>query len=148
MPLRSTVTDGTDVDVAAAQEFLRDNHNAVMATFRQDGRPALSPVTVAVDADGRVLVSTRETAMKVKHLRRDPRVTLAVLNPGFYGEWVQVEGTAEIIELPDAMELLVDYYRRASGEHPDWDDYRAAMARDRRVVIRFTIERAGPTVSG
>jgi PPOX class probable F420-dependent enzyme len=136
------------MDVAAAQDFVRTNHNGVMATFRRDGRPALTPVTVALDTDGRVVVSTRETAMKVKHLRRDPRVAITVLNDRFYGDFVQVEGTAEIVTLPDAMELLVDYYRSVSGEHPDWDDYRAAMVRDQRVIVRFAIERAGPSVSG
>jgi PPOX class probable F420-dependent enzyme len=136
------------MDAHAAQEYLHTNHHAVMATFRKDGRPALSPVTVAVDDEGRVVVSTRETAMKVKHLRRDPRVSAAVFSDRFYGDWVQVEGSAEIISLPEAMELLVDYYRRVSGEHPDWDDYRAAMERDQRVIVRFAIERAGPNVSG
>jgi PPOX class probable F420-dependent enzyme len=136
------------MDANAAQEFLRTNHHAVMATFRKDGRPALSPVTLVVDDEGRVMVSTRETAMKVKHLRRDPRVSAAVFTDRFYGDWVQVEGSAEIVALPEAMDLLVDYYRRASGEHPDWDEYRAAMERDRRVIVRFAIERAGPTVSG
>jgi PPOX class probable F420-dependent enzyme len=136
------------VDIASAREFIAKNHRAVMATFRKDGRPALSPVTTVVDAEGRVVVSTRETAIKVKHVRRDPRVGLCVMNDGFYGDWVQVEGTAEIIELPEAMDLLIDYYRRASGEHPDWDDYRAAMERDKRVVVRLEIERAGPNVSG
>jgi PPOX class probable F420-dependent enzyme len=136
------------VDVSTAQEFIRSNHRAVMATFRKDGRPALSPVLVALDGDGRVIVSTRETAMKVKHLRRDPRVAISVLPDGFFGDWVQAEGHAEIVDLPDAMELLVDYYRGLSGEHPDWDDYRAAMVRDQRVIVRFAIERAGPTRSG
>lgn len=136
------------VDVAAAQEFIRSNHRAVMATFRRDGRPALSPVTVGLDDAGRVEVSTRETAMKVKHLRRDPRVAVTVFTDGFYGEFVQVEGTAEIVPLPEAMEALVEYYRRISGEHPDWDDYRAAMQRDQRVIVRFAIERAGPNASG
>ncbi|MDT4913498.1 MAG: hypothetical protein QOC66_2626 [Pseudonocardiales bacterium] len=136
------------MDVAAAQEFLRTNHHAVMATFRKDGRPALSPITVGVDSAGRVTVSTRETAMKVKHLRRDPRVAITAFTDRFYGEFVQAEGTAEIIALPEAMELLVDYYRSISGEHPDWDDYRAAMVRDQRVIVRFAIERAGPTVGG
>jgi PPOX class probable F420-dependent enzyme len=131
-----------------ARGFLTDHHRAVMATFRADGRPAMSPVTVAVDDAGRVMVSTRETAMKVKHLRRDPRVALCVMNDAFYGTWAQVEGTAEIVALPEAMELLVDYYRRVAGEHPDWDDYRAAMVRDKRVVVRLEIERAGPTVQG
>ncbi|HEX6920918.1 MAG TPA: PPOX class F420-dependent oxidoreductase [Actinomycetes bacterium] len=131
-----------------ARAFLRDNHRVVMATFRADGRPQLSPVTAVVDGEGRVVISSRETAIKVKNLRRDPRISLCLLNDGFYGEWGQVEGHAEIVSLPEAMEPLVDYYRRASGEHPDWDDYRAAMVRDRRVVVRFAIERAGPTVAG
>jgi PPOX class probable F420-dependent enzyme len=136
------------VDLASAQAFIRENHNAVMATFRKDGRPSLSPVTAGVDAEGRVIISTRETAMKVKHLRRDPRVSVMVFTERFYGEFVQVEGTAEIVALPDAMDLLIDYYRGISGEHPDWDDYRAAMERDQRVIVRFAMERVGPTVSG
>lgn len=133
---------------AQAQDFLRSNHRAVMATFRADGRPQLSPVGAVVDAEGRVVVSTRETAMKTRNLRRDPRVALCVLPDSFYGEWAQVEGSAEIVSLPEAMELLVDYYRAAAGEHPDWEDYRAAMVREQRCVVRFAIERAGPTVSG
>lgn len=136
------------MDIAAAQEFIRNNHRAVLATSRKDGRPALSPVLVTLDDDGRVLVSTREPAMKVKHVRRDPRVSAVVMNDGFFGNWVQVEGVAEIVELPEAMALLVEYYRSISGEHPDWDEYRAAMERDRRVVIRFAIDRAGPDVEG
>jgi PPOX class probable F420-dependent enzyme len=136
------------VDATTAQEFLRTNHRAVMATFRRDGRPAVSPVTAGIDEQGRVVVSTRETAMKVKHLRRDPRVALTAFTDNFYGDWVQVEGTAEIVDLPEAMDLLIAYYRSVSGEHPDWDDYRAAMQRDQRVIVRFAIERAGPNVSG
>jgi PPOX class probable F420-dependent enzyme len=136
------------VDAEQVREFLRTNHRAVMATFRADGRPQLSPVTAVADADGRVVISSRETAIKVKNLRRDPRIALVLMNDGFYGEWYQVEGTAEIVELPDAMDVLVDYYRRASGEHPDWDDYRDAMTRDKRVAVRVRIERAGPNVEG
>ena len=131
-----------------AQAFLRENHRGVMATYRSDGRPALSPVGVAVDAQGRVIVSTRETAMKVRHLRRDPRVSVCAFTDRFYGDWAQVEGVAEIVSLPDAMEPLVDYYRRAAGEHPDWGDYRAAMVREQRCLVRFVIERAGPTRQG
>jgi PPOX class probable F420-dependent enzyme len=136
------------MDVAAAQEFLRDNHHAVLATSRADGRPQLSPVTATVDGDGRVIISSRETAVKVRNLRRDPRASMAAMNDQFYGDWVQVEGTAEIISLPEALDLLVDYYRRAAGEHPDWDEYRAAMVEQKRVIVRFAIERAGPNVSG
>jgi PPOX class probable F420-dependent enzyme len=136
------------VKLDRAREFIREHHHAVMLTYRRDGSPQLSPVACAVDADGRVVVSTRETAMKTKHLRRDPRVTLCVLSDGFYGDWVQVEGTAEIVHLPDALEPLVEYYRSISGDHPDWDDYRAAMVRDQRVLVRVDIDRAGPDRHG
>jgi PPOX class probable F420-dependent enzyme len=136
------------VDTKRASEFLRDHHRAVLATTRSDGRPQLSPVTVAVDDEGRALISTRETAVKTRNLARDPRASLCVMNDGFFGEWIQAEGDVEIIHLPEAMELLVDYYRRISGEHPDWADYRAAMERDRRVIVRVTITRAGPDISG
>jgi PPOX class probable F420-dependent enzyme len=136
------------VDPQHAREFLRVHHHAVLATTRSDGRPQLSPVTAGVDAEGRILISTRETAIKAKNLARDPRASLCVLNDGFFGEWVQAEGTAQIVHLPEAMDLLVDYYRQISGEHPDWDDYREAMRREGRVMVRITITRAGPDASG
>ena len=136
------------MDIGQAADFLRAHHRAVLATSRSDGMPQLSPVTCTVDDEGRVLISTRETAVKTKNLRHSPRASLCVFTDTFFGEWVQVEGDAELISLPDAMDLLVEYYRRVSGEHPDWDDYRAAMIRDRRVIVRITITRAGPDVSG
>ena len=107
----------------------------------------MSPITVGIQ-DGRAVISSRETAFKVKAVQRDQRVSLCVLSDGFLGEWIQVDGTAEIVSLPEAMELLVDYYRGISGEHPDWDDYRQAMERDRRVLIRVTLDRAGPDRHG
>jgi PPOX class probable F420-dependent enzyme len=136
------------VDIADALEFIRTKHHGVMATKRADGQPAMSPIACAVDAEGRVVVSTRETAMKAKHLARDPHVAICVLNDGFYGDWVQVEGTAEVVHLPEAMDGLIEYYRQISGEHPDWDDYRAAMQREQRVLVRIAVTRAGPNVSG
>ena len=136
------------MDVADALAFIRSNHHAIMATTRADGRVAMSPIACTVDGDGRVVISTRETAMKAKHVARDPHVALCVLNDGFFGEWVQVEGDAEVVHLPDAMDGLVDYYRSISGEHPDWDDYRAAMEREKRVLLRVTVNRAGPNRSG
>lgn len=136
------------MDVPTAQEFVRANHHAVLATIRTDGRPQLSPVAATVDIEGRVVVSTRETALKVKHLRRDPRIGLTVFTDSFFGEWVQLEGRAEIVSLPEAMEPLVEYYCSTAGEHPDWDEYRAAMLAEKRVIVRFVIERAGPNVSG
>jgi PPOX class probable F420-dependent enzyme len=136
------------MDTGRAADFLRAHHRAVLATSRSDGRPQLSPVTCTVDDEKRVLISTRETALKTRNLRRRPQASLCVFTDNFFGEWVQVEGDVEIIPLPGAMDLLVDYYRRISGEHPDWDDYRAAMVRDQRVIVRITITRAGPDVSG
>jgi len=136
------------VDIERATSFLTKHPRAVLATTRVDGRPQLSPIVAAVDADGRVLVSTRETAIKAKNLARDPRASLCLLNENFFGEWYQVEGTAELVHLPDAMPILEDYYRRISGEHPDWDEYRDAMRRERRLILRIAIDRAGPDVSG
>jgi PPOX class probable F420-dependent enzyme len=136
------------MDVDTALTFLREHHRAVLATPRADGRPQLSPIVANVNAEGLIAISSRETAVKVKNLRRDPHASLCVFSDGFYGEWVQIEGTATILSLPDAMEPLVEYYRSLSGEHPDWDDYRAAMQRDRRVLILVEAERAGPNVSG
>jgi PPOX class probable F420-dependent enzyme len=131
-----------------AREFLRANHRAVLATARADGHPQMSPVTCGLDEAGRVIISTRETAVKVRNLRRNPQTSLCVFTDAFFGPWVQVEGKAGIISLPEAMEFLVEYYRLVSGEHPDWEDYRAAMVRDRRCLIRIDITRAGPDISG
>jgi PPOX class probable F420-dependent enzyme len=136
------------MDAEQAREYIRKNHRAVLATFRRDGTPQLSPVTADVDPDGMVVISSRETAMKTKNLRRDPRATLCVMNDGFYGSWVVVDGRAAVVSLPEAMEGLVEYYRRVAGEHPDWDDYRGAMERDQRVLIRVHVDRAGPDRSG
>jgi PPOX class probable F420-dependent enzyme len=136
------------MDVDQAREFIRKNHRAVLATFRRDGTPQLSPVMADVDPDGMVVISSRETAMKTKNLRRDPRATLCVMNDEFYGPWVVIDGRAVVVSLPEAMPGLVDYYRRVAGEHPDWDDYRAAMERDQRVLIRMHVDRAGPDRSG
>ncbi len=119
-----------------------------MVTRRGSGGLQTSPVTVGVDGDGKVVISSRETAFKVRNLRRDPAAVLCVFTDRFYGEWLLFVGTAEIVSLPDAMEPLVDYYRRIQGEHPDWDEYRQAMVNDQRVLIRISIDKVGPTRSG
>jgi PPOX class probable F420-dependent enzyme len=137
------------MDLDEARDVLRHQHHAVLATFRRDGAPQLSPVTVGVDEDGYAVISSRQAAYKVRNLRRDPRAYLCVFPDSFYGgRWVQVDGTVTVVELPEAMEPLVEYYRRISGEHPDWADYRAAMERDRRVLLRMAITRAGPDRAG
>ena len=135
-----------DIDEAIA--FVGEHHRAVLSTRRRDGRPQLTPVVVAPGPPGAVIVSTRETAMKVKNIERDPHVSLAVFTDAFFGPHVQLDGEAEILRLPEAMEPLVEYYRSLSGEHPDWDDYRAAMERDRRVLLRIRVTAAGPDVAG
>ena len=136
------------MDLDAAREFVRQNGHAVLATAKKDGTPQLSPVLAVVDAEGRVVVSSRETAYKTRNVRRTPTAWLCVLPDGFFGQWVQLEGDVEVVSLPEAMDLLVDYYRRGSGEHPDWAEYRAAMEREQRCLIRVTLTRAGPDRSG
>ena len=136
------------MDTADALQFIRDNHRGVLMVYRRDGAVQASPVTAAVDEEGRVVISSRETAFKVKHLQRDPRAAYCGFADDFYGEWVQVEGPAEIVHLPDALEPLVDYYRSVAGEHPDWDDYRAAMERQGKSLLRITPSRWGPVATG
>lgn len=136
------------MDIDAARSFLRDHNRSILATRRADAAPQMSPVTHAVDDAGRVIISSRQTAFKVRNLRRDARASLCVVSEGWYGDWVQIDGTAAIVSLPVAMDSLVEYYRRLRGEHPDWDEYREAMARDQRCIIELTIERAGPDRRG
>jgi PPOX class probable F420-dependent enzyme len=132
----------------AALEFLRSQKRVVLATYRRDGQVQMSPVLAAVDAESRVVISTRDGAIKTQNLRRNPRASVCALSSGFFGEWYALEGNAEIVSLPEAMEPLVDYYRRVSGEHPDWQDYRDAMMREGRVLVRITVDRSGPTQQG
>jgi PPOX class probable F420-dependent enzyme len=137
------------VDLDEARDYLRSHHRAVLTTMRRDGTPQMSPVGVTVDDAGRAVISSRETAIKVKNLRRDPRAWVCAFPDEFYGAtFVQVEGDVTILSLPDAMEPLVDYYRSMAGEHPDWDDYRGAMEKEQRVLIQLDLTRAGPDTSG
>ena len=136
------------MEIGQALDYVSSNHQAVLLTYRRDGAPQLSPVTVDSDEEGRVVISSRETAYKVRNLRRDARCSLCVFPDKWVGRWVQLDGTADLLSLPDALEPLVAYYRDLRGEHPDWDDYRAAMVREQRLLIRVTVERAGPDLSG
>ena len=136
------------MDLDKARDYLRTNHHAVLATMRRDGTPQMSPVGVGVDSEGRVVISSRETAIKVKNVRRDPRAWVCVFPDSFYGGFVQVEGSVTVVSLPEAMEGLVDYYRCVAGEHRDWDDYRAAMEKEQRVLMRLDLTRAGPDIGG
>ena len=136
------------VDRTALTDFLRPRHRALLGTTRRDGRVQLSPVACGVDAEGRIVVSTYPSRAKTVNARRDPRVVLCVLSDDWDGPWVQVEGSAEVLDLPEALEPLVDYYRAISGEHPDWDDYRAAMTRQGKSLLRITVDAWGPIATG
>ncbi|HEY0452422.1 PPOX class F420-dependent oxidoreductase [Actinophytocola sp.] len=136
------------VDADALSDFIRPRHHAVLVTTRSDGGPQLSPVTCGLDTEGRIVISTYPSRAKVVNARRDPRVSVLVLSDDWNDAWVQVDGTAEVLDLPDALEPLVDYFRVISGEHPDWDEYRAAMRRQGKSLIRVTIDRWGPIATG
>ena len=136
------------VERDALLEFLRPRHQAVLLTRRRDGGAQLSPVTCGVDGEGRIVVSTYPQRAKVANARRDPAVSLCVLSPDWNDASVQVDGEAEVLDLPDALEPLVEYYRSISGEHPDWDEYRAAMTRQGKSLLRITITRWGPIATG
>jgi PPOX class probable F420-dependent enzyme len=131
-----------------ARAFVASNHRAVLITHRSSGGLQTSPVLVGVDDEAKLVISTREGAYKTRNLRRDPTAVLCVLSDDFFGGWMQIEGTAQIVSLPEAMAGLVDYYRRISGEHPDWADYRRAMQQQRRVLVRVSIDTVGPTHAG
>ncbi|WP_433868631.1 PPOX class F420-dependent oxidoreductase [Saccharopolyspora sp. CA-218241] len=136
------------VDRAALLEFLRPRHRGVLVTGRADGRPQMSPVSCGVDAAGRIVVATYPQRAKVRNLRRDPAVSMCVLSDDWNGPYVQVGGTAEVLDLPEALDPLVEYFRSISGEHPDWDEYRAAMQRQGKSLVRITVEDWGPIATG
>jgi PPOX class probable F420-dependent enzyme len=136
------------MDLDKAKNFVRTHHHAILATRRSGGAPQLSPVAAAVDGSGRVVISSRETAIKTRNVRRDPSVSVLVISDGFFGEWVQLDGTAEVVSLPEAMDPLIEYYRSVAGEHGNWDEYRAAMESEQRVVLAVSVIRAGPDKAG
>jgi PPOX class probable F420-dependent enzyme len=129
-------------------EFVRPRHRATLVTTRRNGRPQLSPVTCGVDEEGRVVISTYPSRAKVTNLRRDPRATVLVHSDDWDGAWVQLDGVAEVIDQPEAVEPLVDYFRSISGEHPDWEEYRQAMRDQGKSLIRVRIESWGPIATG
>ncbi len=136
------------VDRAGMLDFVRPRHHGILLTTRADGTPQGSPVTMGVDPAGRIVVSTYPERAKTRNAKRNPRASVIVLSDDFGGAWVQVDGTAEVIDIPDSVEPLVEYYRSISGEHPDWDEYREAMVRQGKSLIRITPERWGPIATG
>lgn len=141
------------MDIGTAVDYVRGHHRAVLSTVRRDGTPQMSPVAVAVDGEGRVIVSTRERSAKAKNVRRDPRAWVCVIPDGWYPQgdgppFVQLALSVDVLSLPEAMEPLVDYYRAVAGEHPDWDDYREAMRGEGRCLLRGSVLSAGPDFAG
>ena len=136
------------VDREALLDFVRPRHKGTLVTRRRDGSPQMSPVTCGLDSAGRVVVSTYPQRAKVANLRRDPTVSMVIHSDDWDGPYVQVDGTAEVIDAPDSVEPLVEYFRCISGEHPDWEEYRAAMRTQGKSLIRVTVERWGPVATG
>ena len=143
-----TVATTTTVDREGLLEFVRPRHHLVLITTRQDGRPQASPVTGGVDGQGRIVVSTYPERAKTHNARRDPRVSVVVLSDDFGGAWVQVDGDCEVIDCPESVEPLVDYFRAVAGEHPDWDEYREAMVAQGKSLLRITPTRWSPVATG
>ncbi|MGX1368936.1 PPOX class probable F420-dependent enzyme [Streptomyces canus] len=129
-------------------DFVRPRHRAILLTRRADGSPQASPLTCGVDDSGRIVVSTYPERAKTRNAKRDSRVSVVVLSDDWDGPWVQVDGSAEVIDAPESVEPLVEYFRNISGEHPDWDEYRAAMVKQGKSIIRITPERWGPVATG
>jgi PPOX class probable F420-dependent enzyme len=142
------IATNTTVALDQLLEFVRPRHRAILLTTRADGRPQGSPLTCGVDDSGRIVVSTYPDRAKTRNARRDPRVSLIVLSDEWNGPWVQIDGTAEVVDAPDSVEPLVEYFRNISGEHPDWDEYRAAMLKQGKSLIRVTPQRWGPVATG
>jgi PPOX class probable F420-dependent enzyme len=142
------IATNTPVTLPELLDFVRPRHHAILLTTRSDGRPQGSPLTCGVDDAGRIVVSTYPERAKARNAKRDPRASVIVLSDDFGGPWVQIDGTAEVIDAPESVEPLVEYFRNISGEHPDWDEYRAAMIRQGKSLIRVTPERWGPIATG
>jgi PPOX class probable F420-dependent enzyme len=143
-----SIATNTTVDLEALLEFVRPRHHMLLVTRRHDGSPQISPVSGGVDEQGRIVISSYPERAKSTNIKRDSRTGVVVLSDEWNGAWVQVDGTGEVMELPDAVEPLVDYYRSIAGEHPDWDEYREAMRTQGKCLIRITPERWGPIATG
>ncbi|QKT07120.1 PPOX class F420-dependent oxidoreductase [Gordonia sp. X0973] len=143
-----TIATESVVDRDTLLAFVRPRHNMILATRRADGAPQISPVMAGVDEQGRIVVATYPGRAKTANAKRDPRVSVCVLSDGFNGAWVQVDGTAEVLDMPDSEDGLVDYFRCIAGEHSDWEEYRAAMRLQNKSLIRITPTRWGPIATG
>jgi hypothetical protein len=129
-----TIATNTPADRNDMLDFIRPRHRMLIATTRRDGRPQISPVSGGVDSDGRIVISSYPTR--------------AVLSDDWDGAWMQVDGTAEVLHMPEAGDGLVEYFRCIAGEHPNWTEYREAMALQNKSLIRITPTRWSPICTG
>jgi PPOX class probable F420-dependent enzyme len=143
-----TIATNRSVELAELLDFIRPRHRLLLITVRRDGGPQISPVTGGVDDQGRLVISTYPSRAKTRNAERDPRVSVLVLSDDWDGPWVQVDGEAQILGMPEAADGLVDYYRCIAGEHPDWNEYREAMRLQDKSLIRVTPTRWGPIATG
>lgn len=138
----------TVVDRVGLDAHLAGLHRWVLATTRADGRPQMSLVTGGLTSDGRLAISSYPERAKVKNIRHNPLVSVAVMGEAFNDSWVQIDGAAEVLDLPEAGDAFVEYYRSISGEHPDWDEYRQAMADQGKCMIMVEPTRWSPVSKG
>ncbi|WP_326775024.1 PPOX class F420-dependent oxidoreductase [Streptomyces sp. NBC_01445] len=143
-----SIATNTRVSLDELLDFVRPRHRALLLTARADGTPQASPLTCGVDDSGRIVVSTYPERAKTRNAKRNPQVSVVILSDDWNGPWVQIDGTAEVIDPPESVEPLVEYFRNISGEHPDWDEYRAAMLKQGKSIIRITPQRWGPVATG
>jgi PPOX class probable F420-dependent enzyme len=145
-----TIATTSRVDLEGLLDFVRPRHRITLITTRRDGRPQVSPVTGGVDGQGRIVISTYPDRAKAVNLRRDDRATVLVHSEEWNGPYVQVDGTAEVLDMPsqEAEDGLVEYFRCISGEHPDWEEYRQAMRTQGKSLIRITPTSWGPIATG
>lgn len=143
-----SIATTTDVDLDGLREFCRARHHVILVTRRRDGSPQTSPLSAGLDGQDRFVISTYPERAKVRNIRRDPAVSLLVLSSDWDGPWVQIDGEAEVLDMPEALDPLIDYFRSISGEHPDWEEYRQAMRRQDKSLVRVTPRRWGPVATG
>jgi len=146
--MQRTIATNTGPDFAGRRAFIRPRHHMIITTRRRDGSLQSSPVTAGVNTDGRIVVASYPERAKVGNIRRDPRVSVLVLSDSFNGPWVQVETTGTVIDLPEAVEPLVEYFRCISGEHSDWDEYRKAMVDQGKCLLQLEPVSWGPIATG
>ena len=133
------------MDIAEAQEFLRHNHHGVLVARKRDGSLQMTLVSPVIGGDGRVTITARESTYKVKNIRRNPQVSLLVFGEKFNGSnYIQVDGKAEVIAHPQAMDIVLDWHRQVRREPVSWDEIRKKTLAEGRIAIRLTIEKVGP----